>query len=205
MLKRAFAALVVTVASTSPLTVLAADPAWPPGPYKYLVVDQEIKGVLIEFGRNVRLPVDVSDQVKGRLRGQLPTATPREFLDGLCESQGLVWYFDGAVLHVNAKTEVRTELVSSGRLSPREAAEKLNALSVSDARFPVRATEELGVISISGPPPFLSLAKQTLSALVRRLPPVREESGGDEVTVRVFRGGTTPMPSGEVVVSRPKS
>jgi type II secretory pathway component GspD/PulD (secretin) len=185
---------------------VAADPAWPPGSYKYLVIDQDIKGVLIEFGRNVGLPVDVSDQVKGRLRGQLATTTAREFLYSLCESYGLVWYFDGSVLHVNAKTEVRTEMVKIGRLPPGEAAEKLQALGVSDTRFPVRTTPDAGVVSISGPPPFLSLARQTLTALARRvMPPVQEDTGDDGVRIRVFRGGTTPAPSGVEVVGRSRS
>jgi type III secretion protein C len=166
-----------------------------------MVIDQDIKGVLVEFGRNVSLPVDISDQVKGRLRGQLAMPTAREFLDNLCASYGLVWYFDGAVLHVNTKAEIRTELVSIGRLSRGEATDKLSALGISDARFQVRTTEDAGVISVSGPPSFVSLVRQTLDALARQLPPVRE---GDEITVHVFRGGAT-SPSTEVTRVSPRS
>lgn len=198
--------LIFVAALTSAGVAFAANLSWPPGPYKYLVIDQDIKGVLTEFGRNIGLPVDVSDQVKGRLRGQLATTTAGEFLRSLCESYGLVWYFDGTVLHVNAKTEMRTELVNIGRLPPGEAAEKLNALGVSDGQFPLRTTPDTGIISLSGPPPFLSLARQTLATLVQRLPPpAREDTGDNEVRIRVFRGGTTPMPSGVEVVGRTRS
>jgi type II secretory pathway component GspD/PulD (secretin) len=191
------------VGTTGP--AVSMEPQWPPGPYKYLVIDQDIKGVMAEFGRNVGLPVDVSDQVKGRLRGQiaLATATAREFLDSLCESYGLVWYFDGAVLHVNTKAEIRTELVNIGRLSPFEVGEKLSALGVADARFQVRSTEDAGVVSVSGPPPFVSLVRQTMASMVRRSPsPVLEETHGDEVKVRVFRGGAITGPSAISVASR---
>jgi type III secretion protein C len=210
MPRRVLTGVVLVAALTSagpallgPPPALGAELPLPPGPYKYLVIDQDVKGVLVEFGRNVGLPVDVSDQVKGRLRGQISTATAREFLDGLCESYGLVWYFDGAALHVNAKTEVRTELVPIGRLPPAEAAEKLKALGVSDSRFPVGTTEDTGFVSVSGPPPFLSLAWKTLTTLANRLPP-RDDSGGNEIRVRVFRGGPTPAISDEVVASRTK-
>jgi type III secretion protein C len=178
------------------------EPQWRPDPYKYLVIDQDIKGVLVEFGRNVGMPVDVSDEVKGRLRGQVTaaTATAREFLDSLCDSHNLVWYFDGAVLHVNAKAEIRTELVGLGRFSPDEAREKLTALGVADARFPVRTTDNASVISVSGPPKFVSMVRQAL----RPPPPAQEDPRGDEVKVRVFRGGAIAVPPETLVASRTK-
>jgi type II secretory pathway component GspD/PulD (secretin) len=188
MSRRVIIALVVTAALASAGTAHASEPAWPAGPYKYMVIDQDVKGVLTEFGRNIGVPINVSDQIKGRLRGRLGGGPAREFLDKLCETYGLVWYFDGAVLHVNARSEMRTELVSVGRLSPDEVSEKLTALGIADARFPVRSTQDTGVVSVSGPPPFLSLVRQTLNRLAPPFP-VREDSHGDETRVRVFRGG----------------
>ena len=41
----------------------ALDPKWPPGPYKYVVIEQNLKDALIEFGRNINVPVKVSDEV----------------------------------------------------------------------------------------------------------------------------------------------
>jgi hypothetical protein len=170
----------------------AREPPWPQGPYKYLVIDQDLKGVLVEFGRNVGVPVDVSDQVRGRLRGQLRVAPAREFLEKLCESYGLVWYFDGTVLHISAKTEIRTELINIGRFPPGEVNEKLNALGIGDPRYPVKSTENIGVVAVSGPPAFVSLVRRTLTSLAP--PPVREEPRGDEPTVRVFRGSALMAP-----------
>jgi type II secretory pathway component GspD/PulD (secretin) len=203
MRKPMIACLVLSAVLAAAGPALGMEPKWPSGPYKYLVIDQDIKGVVVEFGRNAGLPVDVSDQVTGRLRGQVAaaTATAREFLDSLCDSQNLIWYFDGAVLHVNAKAEIRTELVSLGRFSREEATEKLTALGVADARFPVRSTDNASVISVSGPPKFVSMVRQALQPL----PPAREDSRGDEVRVRVFRGGAVSAPPEISAASRPKS
>ena len=55
----------------------ALDPKWPPGPYKYVVIEQNLKDALIEFGRNINVPVKVSDEVKGKLRGDLGAGRPR--------------------------------------------------------------------------------------------------------------------------------
>jgi type II secretory pathway component GspD/PulD (secretin) len=204
MSRQVFTALVVTAALASVGSAFGMEPQWPVGPYKYMVIDQDIKGVLTEFGRNVGVPIDLSDQVKGRLRGRLAVAQPREFLDRLCESYGLVWYFDGAVLHVSAKAEIRTELVSIGRLSPGQVNEKLNALGIADPRFAVRSTPDASVISVSGPPPFVSLVRQTVAALAPP-PPVREDTHGDEIRVRVFRGGAMLAPPQLSFASRAKS
>lgn len=147
--------------------VRGLEPKWPPGPYKYLVIDQNIKDVLTEFGQNVGVPIEVSDQVKGRLRGRLPVTTAKEFLNNLCEGYGLVWYFDGATLHINAKTEVKTQLIDIGRLPPDQLTARLNSLGIADPRFPVRSTPSGGVVSVSGPPPYVALVRQTLTAMAR--------------------------------------
>jgi type III secretion protein C len=188
--------VVIAALTLSAGSARSMEPKWPPGPYKYMVIDQDIKSVLTEFGRNIDVPVDVSDQIKGRLRGRLQVTAAKEFLNMLCESYGLVWYFDGAVLHVNARTEVKTELVNIGRLSPEDVTDRLNTLGIADPRFPVRSTPDAGVVSVSGPPPFVSLVRQTLIASARAAAPpaVREDTHGDEIRVRVFRGGATAPP-----------
>ena len=189
------AALIVMVALAGLIApAQASEPKWPEGSYKYLVIDQDIKDVLTEFGRNIDVPVDVSNQVKGRLRGQLPVATAKEFLNKLCESYGLVWYFDGATLHVSAKTEVKTELINIGRLPVKNLTDQLNTLGIADPRFPVRSTPDGGVISVSGPAPYIAMVRQTLTAMARSAPPVvREDKADDEIRVRVFRGSTSEL------------
>jgi type III secretion protein C len=151
--------------------VQALEPKWPPGPYKYLVIDQDIREVLTEFGRHIDAPIEVSDQVNGRLRGRLPVATAKEFLNKLCESYGLVWYFDGTTLHINAKTEVKTVLINIGGLPPDQLTVRLNALGIADPRFPVRSTPNGDIVSVSGPPPFVALVRQTLTAMASATSP----------------------------------
>jgi type III secretion protein C len=147
--------------------VQALEPKWPLGPYKYLVIDQDVKDVLSEFGRNIGVPVDVSGQVTGRLRGRLPVVTAKEFLNKLCESYGLVWYFDGSTLHINTKTEVKTELIDIGRVPSKQLTTRLTALGIADPRFPVRSTPNGGVVSVSGPPSYIAMVRQTLTAMAR--------------------------------------
>ena len=37
----------------TPQVAGALEPKWPPGPYKYVVIEQDLKNALTEFGRNI--------------------------------------------------------------------------------------------------------------------------------------------------------
>jgi len=167
-----------------PQVAKALDPKWPPGPYKYVVIEQDLKNTLIEFGRNINVPVKVSDEVKGKVRGDLGAGSAEEFFRQLTASQGLVWYFDGSVLHINAATELRTEVIELGRIVPTDVVAKLTKLGIADSRYPIRTTPGSSVISVSGPPPYIVLVRQTLIAMARQQPL------GEDNRVRVFRGST---------------
>jgi type III secretion protein C len=162
----------------------ALDPKWPPGPYKYVVIEQDIKDALIEFGRNINVPVKVSDEVKGKLRGDLGAGSAEDFFKRLTSGHGLVWYFDGSVLHVNAASELRTEVIDLGRVPPTDVVAKLSKLGIADPRYPIRTTPGSGIISVSGPPPYIVLVRQTLIAMARNVPQ------GEDPRVRVFRGSS---------------
>ena len=168
----------------TPQLAAALDPKWPPGPYKYVVIEQELKDALIEFGRNINVPVKVSDEVKGKLRGDLGAGSAEDFFKRLTSSHGLVWYFDGSVLHVNAASELRTEVIDLGRVPPTDVVAKLSRLGIADPRYPIRTTPGSGIISVSGPPPYIVLVRQTLIALARNVPQ------GEDPRVRVFRGSS---------------
>ena len=158
----------------------SAEPHWPKEPYKYLVVDQDVRDVLREFGRNIRVPVQVSESVtKRRIRNDIAVGTPREFLQRLCEAYGLVWYYDGSVLHIADENEQRAELFNIGSISTSDFIGRLDNLGVTDARFPIRASGRTGVISVSGPPAFRQQVRKALDAMQKAdIPP----------GVTVFRG-----------------
>ena len=90
------------------------------------------------------------------------------------------------MLHVNAASELRTEVIDLGRILPSDVVTKLAKLGIADPRFPIRTTPGASVVSISGPPPYIVLVRQTLAAMARQqvLPP------GD-TRVRVFRGSSS--------------
>jgi type II secretory pathway component GspD/PulD (secretin) len=177
----------IAVVTWVPAIALASEPRLPPATYKYIVIDQDLRDALIEFGRNVGLPVEVSDRVRGRLRGPLPVASAEDFLQRLCASYGLVSYFDGTKLHINSEAEIRTETIGLERVPANDFVRKLAELGIIDSRYPVRAQADARIVSVAGPPAYIALIRQTLASLAA----VPRIGGGDETRVRVFRGSSS--------------
>lgn len=178
------AGLAFALMSTSGAT--AAELKWPDGHYEYVVVDQAVRDVLIEFGRNIGIPVRVTSEVGGRVSGGMPQASAQDFLNDLCRRYGLIWHFDGSVLHVATEAEVRTEVFELGGNTPARAAERLDALGIADARFPVRFSHADNVVSVSGPPTYIRLVQEALGIETDR--PAEELISQKAAAVRVFRG-----------------
>jgi type II secretory pathway component GspD/PulD (secretin) len=183
------ASIAATLACPRPYA-LAAEPNWPAGPFRYLVIDQDTRDVLQEFGNITNIPVAVSDQVRGHVRGPLPITTAQNFLKRICENQGLVWYFDGLKLYVSAASEVDSLMISLGPLRLQELSDRLEKLGIADPRYPLNATQKADMVLVSGPPRYLALVRQTYEAMKQTMIPrtVMENGVGDEPRVRVFRG-----------------
>ncbi len=186
----------VLAGSASAFTAIAAPaegrPSWFGRPFQYVVINQDVRGILTEFGRNVGVPVILSDKVGGRIRGDIverakgPGDPPSagDFLNRLTEANALTWYFDGSILYLSADQELLTQLIEVGNLNPGSILAELKRLALLDSRFAVRAAGNAGLISVSGPPAFIAIVRQVVDKM-RPPAPV----AGDDPRVRVFRGG----------------
>jgi type II secretory pathway component GspD/PulD (secretin) len=183
------AAIAATLACPRP-SARAAEPNWPAGPFRYLVIDQDTRDVLQEFGNITNIPIAVSEQVRGHVRGPLPITTADNFLKRICENQGLVWYYDGSKLYISAASEIDSLMITLGPLRLQELSDRLDKLHIADSRYPLNTTQKADVILVSGPPRYLALVRQTYEAMKQAMIPrtVTENGVGDEPRVRVFRG-----------------
>jgi type III secretion protein C len=164
----------------------AIEPDWPDGPYKYIAVDQPVEAALVEFGRNLGISINLGKGIKGRLNSGEPHGSARAFLDWVCDRYGLVWHYDGSTLNIVTEADLRTEIVQVDGEATPDLAERLDRLGVSDSRFPLRISEKDRAVTISGPPSYIALVKQSVGL---------GDSGtvGREANVRVFRGRTVDV------------
>ncbi|MEL7612228.1 hypothetical protein AAGW18_06965 [Vreelandella titanicae] len=166
---------------------LAAEAPWADREYRYIVIEQSVRDVLQEFGRNLSLPVEVSDAVDGEVRGDIRASTAGEFLEQVCESNGLAWFYDGYVLHVAARQELsrrRFELTDVD--VPRLRAEITQAQVGKPLSAMINAEHDS--LEVMGPPAWIADIAQRVDAL-------RQPSAPSiPAEVKVFRGSVAQPP-----------
>ncbi|MFK4535311.1 type II secretory pathway component GspD/PulD (secretin) [Bradyrhizobium ottawaense] len=193
-LKRIFCAGVLICVGI--LRTSAASLSLPPAPYSYTVLDQDLAAALQEFGNNLNIRVNVSADVRGRIRGRMPDLPPREFLDRLTALYNLQWYYDGLVLYISAAQEAQSRLIVLNPISFDALKAALDALNISDERYIVKPAPGEGLILASGPPRFVALVDQTLKGLVAeaqaRRSPAAERSQHESVLM-LFRGSSSTV------------
>ncbi|MDA9465006.1 nodulation protein NolW [Bradyrhizobium sp. CCBAU 53415] len=169
----------------------------PSAPYSYTVLDQDLSAALQEFGNNLNIRVNVSAEVRGRIRGRMPDLPPREFLDRLTALYNLQWYYDGLVLYISAAHEAQSRLIVLNPISFDAFKSALDALNISDERYIVKPAPGEGLILASGPPRFVALVDQTLKGLVAEVQarhnPVAAEKPQRESVLMLFRGSSSTV------------
>jgi type III secretion protein C len=184
----AIPACAVLVCMGLTLPGLAAEPAWPNAPYQYVVVDQDLRTVLQEFGANVGVRIVLSDAVQGRVRGRLPMAPPRQFLNHLAQAYALDWFFDGSVMYVSGAAEAETRFIMLHGVDVRALEAGLRATNLYDERFGLRAGPGTGVALVSGPPRYLKVVQDTAEALATRAAAPQPAEAAPAASLTVFRG-----------------
>lgn len=94
---RAFA-LALLLGMSAPL---AAAPEWSRPKFDYVAQRQDLRQVLRDFARAMRVELDLGDEVQGRVTGRFDMAPP-VLLDMLGSFHQFVWHFDGQVLYVSS-------------------------------------------------------------------------------------------------------
>ncbi|HEV2638259.1 MAG TPA: hypothetical protein VGX23_24130 [Actinocrinis sp.] len=150
--------------------------------FDYAVIDQDLRQVLQEFGRNMGLVVRLSDDIHGRVHNMSSSQSAAAFLDALSAEQNLVWYDDGAVLHVSTVDDVQSKILPLAGTSFQQLNDALGQLGLTGKRFGLRASTNASLVNVTGPSDYVALVEQTIA--------VMGQAHGREVRVIRGRGGS---------------
>lgn len=100
--------------------------------------------------------------VNGKFKGN-----PLKIFRDLSDSNGLMWYSDGATLYVYSLSEVETRLLESDISDVPRVEQALRDLRLYDARFPIRLASTEGQLIVAGPPRYVDVVSQLVQRISR--------------------------------------
>lgn len=140
-------------------------PAWRIARFRYSTSGTPLADVLRDLSQETQVPVSCGTQLTGRVEGRFDMP-PQRFLEVLAHSFELVWYYDGAVLHVDAARSQPTLVFRLNYASSGDLHALLAQTGKDDPRFPLRVdTPARGLVTVRGPAPYLSLVGRAAQQL----------------------------------------
>jgi type II secretory pathway component GspD/PulD (secretin) len=153
---------------------------WAESPFQYNVVDQDLRQVLGAYARQLGILVQVTENVRGRVRNLHVDGTAEEFLERLANDHDLVWHYDGSILHVATTSEVMRQALPTGSVAFDRLLNAVEQYGRADARLGVRPGPDPDLIYVTGPASYVEFVQQTAASLTEAASPVR---------VRIYRAG----------------
>ncbi|KJY94151.1 MULTISPECIES: EscC/YscC/HrcC family type III secretion system outer membrane ring protein [Vibrio] len=156
---------------------------WHGEPFVFYSRGTPLKSVIEDVGKNYGIPMEVSDQVKDTFSGQIEGQTPKQILKMLAQQYGLVWYYDGDLLHVNKAREVTNEVISLSSLSNQEATRYIAKAGFMDkVACEVTPISGLHAVQVNGVPACVS----TVSKFVQQLDNDSKQHAQSQKSVKIF-------------------
>ncbi|TDU70707.1 type III secretion protein C [Prosthecobacter fusiformis] len=151
------------------------------------IQQRSVRDLLKDLATFQNLPISISDSVKGVTSGLFKDVETQRFFDLLCESNDLVWFYDGVRMIIESTDEVLSRPLTLPYLTPESLNEVL--FSVGYASGPkgrevqVKMGHRQGVMLLVGGPQFI----QATEALARDLDSQENQRINEQITVRTFR------------------
>ncbi|MBN3754973.1 EscC/YscC/HrcC family type III secretion system outer membrane ring protein [Paraburkholderia sp. Tr-20389] len=158
----------------------AASPMWRAETMHYFASNTPLPDVLKEVASAGGLPVEIARGVKGPVNGEFVEVPARVFAR-LIDAYGLVWYFDGHMIHVSPASDSRSRTIPFSPMTRDQVAGLLSSLGLNDSHLPVRYSDTTAVVS--GPSQFVDAISDAVAQAQRQ---ATVTPSVDDTEIRVF-------------------
>ena len=132
--------------------------------FRYDAQNRPLKDMLRDLATSQGITAVIENEIEGAINGTF-SLTPQSMLDLLTKKNGLVWYFDGSVLHIQRAENTSTEIIRLRSENPSRVLNGLTDLNVVDPRFPISYDNRKGVLKVTGPKPYVDVVREAVRAL----------------------------------------
>ena len=146
-----------------PLPREPGQPPWHATLFRYSTDGTSLARLFAALSSATGIPVALDAKLHGNVAGRF-VLPPQRMLDTLAQSFALDWYYDGTVLHVVPRADVRHLLVRLNYASPDAVLAALSREHLVDPRHPVQLDDAAHTIGASGPAAYVALLTQSIRA-----------------------------------------
>jgi type III secretion protein C len=125
----------------------AADLAWRGKPFQIVANDKPLPDFFRELASSQGTTAVIDPKVVGTISGKFSGAA-QNILSSVCASNGLTWYFDGSLLHIEPASEAKSEIFPIASASASRIAETLARLKISV--IPLRSAKKKAPCLLQG-------------------------------------------------------
>jgi type III secretion protein C len=157
----------------------AADLAWGGRPFQIVANEKPLPDFFRELAASQGTTAVIDPKVNGTISGKFSGAA-QNILSNVCASNGLTWYFDGSLLHIEPANEAKSEIFPIASASASRIAETLARLKISDSRYPITISEKEGTVFASGPKRYMEMVRNAIKMVDQRA------AQADTAEIRLF-------------------
>lgn len=162
-------------------------PPWRTARVNFAASQRPVRDLLKEFATSQKMPLSLSDSVKGVVSGTFQNIETQKFLNAICESNDLIWFYDGVRLNIENADDVLSRPLSLPNLSAESLNDVLFSMGCSSGppgrEVEARRGHRMGLILLVGGPQYV----QATEALARDLDAQESRRSTEEISVRTFR------------------
>jgi type III secretion protein C len=156
--------------------------------FVYKAEGKRLPELLLDFAASQNTPAIVAEGIDGMVHANFDT-TPRQFLDAISKTYGVIWYHDGTAIYFYPAKSIQSRIFRLKGYSQAQLQELMHSLKLGDQRYPLKFDSAQKSLLVYGPPRHIELVASAIESLdigategnerVVRVLPLRFASAGD--------------------------
>jgi hypothetical protein len=151
----------ITLLATTIMPASAVD-ATLDSDYGYVVIDQDVRDTLREFAFDKGIPLDLSAEVRGRIKGRVDIANGRELLNRVALASRSVWYYDGKSIVVRSAAALQSRRFSAMHLTKVQRDQVIEDLGATGHGVELSYDAQKHELVASGPAEYVQAVGRAL-------------------------------------------
>jgi type III secretion protein C len=146
------------------MVVCSAHAGLPGKRFVYRADGKRLSEVLQDFAAAQSISIVADAGLDGTVNGQF-NVTPKDFLDTISKSYGVIWYFDGVTLFVYPSRMIESRVFRMRGYSRASVQRMLSSMGLGDPRYPLRFNDVEQTLLAYGPPRHIELVQTVIDTL----------------------------------------